>query len=39
MIQQHYGKFIVEHTDEIARAALLQDEPPAAANVIPIGGR
>jgi integrase len=39
MIQQHYGKFIVEHSDEIARTALLHDEPPAAANVIPIGGR
>jgi integrase len=39
MIQQHYGKFIVEHSDEIARAALLHDEPPVAANVIPIGGR
>jgi integrase len=38
MIQQHYGKFIVEHTDEIARTALLHDEPPAA-NVIPISGR
>jgi len=27
MIQQHYGKFIVEHSDEIARTALLHDEP------------
>jgi integrase len=34
MIRQHYGKFIVEHSDEIARAALLHDEP--VANV---GGR
>jgi hypothetical protein len=32
MIQQHYGKFIVEHSDEIARTALLHDEP--AVNVI-----
>jgi integrase len=39
MIQQHYGKFIVEHSDEIARTALLHDEPPVAANVIPIDGR
>jgi integrase len=39
MIRQHYGKYIVEHTDEIARTALLHDEPPAAANVIPISGR
>jgi integrase len=37
MIQQHYGKFIVEHSDEIARTALLHDEP--VANVIPISGR
>jgi integrase len=37
MIRQHYGKFIIEHTDEIARAALLHDEP--VANVIPISGR
>jgi integrase len=29
MIQQHYGKFIVEHSDEIARTALLHDEPVA----------
>jgi integrase len=38
MIRQHYGKFIVEHSDEIARTALLHDEPPTAANVVPIGG-
>jgi hypothetical protein len=31
MIRQHYGKYIIEHTDEIARAALLHDEPPARA--------
>jgi integrase len=37
MIRQHYGRFIVEHSDEIARAALLHDEP--VANVIPIGRR
>jgi integrase len=36
MVRQHYGKFIVEHSDEIARTALLHDEPSAAANVIPI---
>jgi hypothetical protein len=39
MIRQHYGKFIVEHSDEIARTALLHDELPTAVNVIPIGGR
>ena len=38
MIQQHYGKYIIEHTDEIARAALLHDEPPAKAKMIQIGG-
>jgi integrase len=32
MIRQHYGKFIVEHSDEIARTALLHDEP--VTNVI-----
>ena len=37
MIRQHYGKYIIEHTDEIARAALLHDEPPARAKVIHIG--
>jgi integrase len=37
MIRQHYGKYLVEHSDEIARSALLQDEP--VANVIPIGRR
>jgi integrase len=39
MIRQHYGKFIIEHSDEIARSVLLPDEPPARANVIPISGR
>ena len=38
MIRQHYGKYIIEHTDEIARAALLHDEPPAKAKVIQISG-
>jgi integrase len=38
MVRQHYGKYIIEHTDEIARAALLHDEPCAKANVIPISG-
>jgi len=37
MIRQHYGKFIVEHSDEIARAALLHDEP--VANVVLTSGR
>jgi integrase len=37
MIRQHYGKYIIEHTDEIARAALL-DEPSTKAEVIQISG-
>jgi integrase len=37
MIRQHYGKYIIEHADEIARAALLYDEP--RAKVIQISGR
>jgi integrase len=39
MIRQHYGKYIIEHSDEIARAALLHDEPPARAKVIQISER
>ena len=40
MIRQHYGKYIVEHSDEIARAALLHHEPaPAGDNVIVLPGR
>jgi hypothetical protein len=39
MIRAHYGKYIVEHSDEIARTALLHDEPPVIAKVIPISGR
>jgi hypothetical protein len=38
MISAHYAKFIIQHTDEIARKALLEYEP-ATGNVIPIGGR
>ena len=37
MIRQHYGKYIIEHTDEIARTALLQEEPRARANEVEIG--
>ena len=28
MIEQHYSKYITEHSDDISRAALLQHEPP-----------
>jgi hypothetical protein len=38
MIRQHYGKYIIEHTDEIARAALLHVEPPATTKLIQISG-
>ena len=36
MIRQHNGKYIIEHTDEIARAALLHDELPVRVKVIQI---
>ncbi len=36
MIEKHYSRYIAEHSDDISRRALLQDEPQAAvaANVI-----
>jgi integrase len=37
MIRQHYGKYIVEHSDETVRGVLLDDAPPVQANVIPLG--
>jgi hypothetical protein len=36
MIEKHYSKLIAEHGDEHARAALLQPEPPAGGNVVPL---
>jgi site-specific recombinase XerD len=39
MIRQHYGKYIVEHSDEAVRGVLLDDAPPASAKVIPLSGR
>jgi integrase len=39
MLRQHYARFLVEHSDQAVRAALLHHEPPAAANVVPITGR
>jgi integrase len=34
MIEKHYSKYIVEHSDDISRRALLQDEPPGGDNVV-----
>jgi integrase len=38
MIEKFYSKFIIEHSDEISRGALLQYEEPAmaAGNVVPL---
>jgi hypothetical protein len=33
-IEAHYSKHIVEHSDALARRALLRHEPSAAANVV-----
>src|SRR5258707_9484875 len=34
MIERHYSKYIIEHSDDISRAALLQHEPPTGENVV-----
>jgi integrase len=34
MIERHYSLYIVEHSDDISRRALLQHEPPSSENVI-----
>ncbi len=34
MIEKHYSKYITEHSDDISRRALLQDEPPGGDNVV-----
>lgn len=34
MIEKHYSRYIVEHSDDISRRALLQDEPPTGENVV-----
>jgi hypothetical protein len=36
MIEANYSKHIVEHSDDISRAALLQPEPPSGDNVVPM---
>ena len=34
MIEKNYSKYITEHSDDISRKALLQDEPPSGDNVV-----
>src|SRR4029077_9682480 len=34
MIEKHYSRYIVEHSDDISRRALLQDELPIGDNVV-----
>jgi integrase len=34
MIERTYSKYITEHSDDISRKALLQDEPPSGENVV-----
>jgi integrase len=36
MLERCYSKYILDHSDQLTRAALLDHEPPAAANVIPL---
>jgi hypothetical protein len=38
VIRRHSGKFIANFGNEIAREALLEDEPPPATNVVPLSG-
>jgi integrase len=37
MIEKHYSRYIVEHSDDISRKALLQHEPPSGENVVALG--
>jgi hypothetical protein len=34
MLRQHYAKYVGDHTDDIMRAVMLQDEPPAGDVVV-----
>jgi len=34
MIERTYSKYITEHSDDISRRALLQDEPPSGAKIV-----
>jgi integrase len=38
MIERTYSRYIAEHTDTLARKALLQIEPPRSANVVSLPG-
>jgi integrase len=39
MIERTYSRHIASYSDDIARRALLQTEPPSAANVVALPGR
>ena len=39
MIERTYSRYIAEHTDALARKALLQIEPPPSGTVVPLAGR
>jgi len=39
MIERTYSRYIAEHTDALARKALLQIEPPPSGKVVPLAGR
>ncbi|WP_439370820.1 tyrosine-type recombinase/integrase [Bradyrhizobium sp. DASA03120] len=34
MIERTYSKYITEHSDDVTRKALLQDEPPSGAKIV-----
>ena len=38
MIERHYSKYIVEHSDDISRPALLLHEPPSGENIVALAG-
>jgi hypothetical protein len=38
MVEANYSPYIAEHTDALARKALLQIEPMTVANVVPFKG-
>jgi hypothetical protein len=38
MIEKHYSRYITEYSDDHARAALLQHEPPSGDNVVALAG-
>jgi hypothetical protein len=38
MIEKHYSRYIVEHSDDISRKALLQHEPLGGDNIVVLAG-